>query len=53
MRTEKNRYEDPKLSIILLDDEDVIATSGEQGSLDSWGGGSNVDADGWTQAQMR
>ena len=43
----KEIYEDPKLSITLLESGDIITTSGNQGSL-GWDSDGNVDAGGWT-----
>lgn len=48
MKAKKMKYDDPELLIILLEDRDVISTSGEQGSLGSWNGENDIDAGGWT-----
>ena len=40
-------YETPNLAITLLEEKDVIATSGNQGSL-GWDTDGNVDGGGWT-----
>ena len=47
MKKEKAKYEIPKLRITLLEEKDIITTSGDQGSL-GWDSDGNVDAGGWT-----
>lgn len=50
MKIEKMKYDDPRLLIILLEDGDVITTSGgTQGSLGSGDGEETNDGGGWTQ----
>ncbi|MBO5315797.1 MAG: hypothetical protein IKJ13_06575 [Clostridia bacterium] len=49
MKIEKMKYDDPRLLIILLEDGDVITTSGgAQGSLGSGDGEETNDGGGWT-----
>lgn len=49
MKIEKMKYDDPRLLIILLEDGDVITTSGgTQGSLGSGDGEETNDGGGWT-----
>lgn len=45
--TMKEKYEDPKLLVTLLDTSDIITTSGESGSL-GWDSDKNIDSGGWT-----
>lgn len=47
MKNRKLDYEAPRFVITLLDEKDVIATSGNQGSL-GWDDEPNVDSGGWT-----
>lgn len=49
MKTEKMKYDDPRLVIILLEDNDIITTSGgAQGSLGDWNNEKDTDGRGWT-----
>ena len=43
----KEKYEAPKLALTLLENADIIPTSGNDGPL-GWDGSDNCDANGWT-----